>query len=241
VVDCSGTQLTYNAPFGTSQNYNFTGLNSNGSNCSINAYFSDDVTCTNSINYTAPTACMCNANAGTSTVTINGLGSNNYILCDGDEIDIQSNNDFINPIDHGIVNGASYSPDLGYAIYFCPPTPNTSPINDPCFSGFFTGTLGSFTETNNGGTSPLLTSLAANGVTIMNNTIYIAPVTLYNGTTQSYDAACFHVGTPIEIVYLQPIVASFVEYCLTNTSEVTISGGYPNFNSSSFTSMGFEI
>lgn len=235
IEDCSGAQFTYNAPFGTSQSYNFTALNSNGNNCSINAYFTDDATCTNTFNYTAPVGCVCNANAGTSTVTINGLGTNNYVLCDGDEIDIQSNNDDTPPLDNGIVNGASYSPDLGYAIYFCPPTPNTAPISDPCFSGYFTGTIGSFTETNNGGTSPLLNSLIANGVTITNNTIYIAPVTLYNGTTQSYDASCFHVGTPIEITYLQPITTNFIESCANNSSEVTISGGYPNFNSSNFT------
>lgn len=235
VEDCSGTQLTFNAPFGTSQNYNFTGLNSNGANCSITAYFTDDVTCTLTENYTAPAACMCGADVGTLATTINGNSTNNYILCDGDQITIQSNNDFTNPLDHGIVNGATYDPNLGFAVYFCPPTPNTSPINDPCFSGFFTGTLGNFIETNNGGTSPLLTSLAANGVTITNNTIYIAPVTLYNGTTQTYDAACFDVGQAIEITYLQPITTSFTETCNTNSSLVTISGGYPEFNGTNFT------
>lgn len=234
VEDCSGSQLTFNAPFGTSQTYNFTGLNSNGANCSINAYFTDDVTCTLTENYTAPAGCMCSADVGSLTTTINGSSTNNYVLCDGDQITIQSNNDFTNPLDNGIVNGATYDPNLGFAVYFCPPTPNTSPINDPCFSGFFTGTLGNFIETNNGGTSPLLNSLNASGVTITNNTIYIAPITLYNGTTQTYDAACFDVGTPIEITYLQPTITTYTETCNTNSSLVTISGSYPEFNASNF-------
>lgn len=235
VEDCSGVQLTYNAPFGTTQNYNFTGLNANGTNCSITAYFTDDITCSISYNYIAPAACMCNASAGTTTVTINGQGTNNYVLCDGDEIDIQSNNDYLPPLDHGIINGASYAPGLGYAVYFCPPTPNTSPINDPCFTGFFTGTLGNFTETNSGGTSPLLTSLATNGVSVSNNTIYLAPVSLYNGVNQAYDDACYHVGSAIEITYLQPITTSYVESCINNETVVTLSGSYPSFNASNFT------
>ena len=235
VEDCSGNQQTFNAPFGTSQNYNFTGLNSNGANCNITAHFTDDVTCTFTQNYTAPAACMCNADAGTLTVTINGNSTNNYVLCDGDQITIQSNNDFTNPLDQGIINGATYDPDLGFAVYFCPPTPNTSPVNDPCFSGYFTGTLGNFIETNNGGTSPLLASLIANGVTITNNTIYIAPVTLYNGANQVYDQACFDVGDAIAITYLQPITTTFNESCANSTSDVTITGGYAQFNGSSFT------
>ncbi|MCT4582851.1 MAG: gliding motility-associated C-terminal domain-containing protein [Flavobacteriales bacterium] len=234
VEDCSGNQLTYNAPFGTSQNYNFTNLNSTGANCSINAYFTDDLTCTLTQNYNAPAGCMCNADVGTFNISINGSSTNNYVLCDGDQITIQSNNDFTNPLNAGIINGATYDPNLGFAIYFCPPTPNTAPINDPCFSGFFTGTLANFIETNNGGTSPLLNTLAANGVTLTNNTIYLAPITLYNGTTQTYDVACFDIGTAIEITYLQPITTSYTETCNSNSSLVQINGGYPAFDGSNF-------
>jgi gliding motility-associated-like protein len=235
IEDCSGTQQTFNAPFTTSQNYNFTGLNSNGASCSIEAYFTDDLTCTLTVSYNSPPSCMCNADAGTTTTTINGSGVNNYVLCDGDEISIQSNNDNSPPLDRGIINGASYSPGLGFAVYTCLPTPNTAPLDDPCFSGFFTGTLDNFNETNTNGTSPLLNSLIANGVTITDNTIYIAPVTLYNDANQAYDLACFSVGTPVSITYLESITTNVVESCINNTSEVTISGSYPNNNASNFT------
>ena len=235
VEDCSGAQQTFNAPFTTSQAYSLTGLNSNGASCNITAYFTDDNTCTSTTNYNAPAPCMCNADAGTTTVTINGSSTNNYVLCDGDQISIVSNNDDVDPLDRGIINGATYSPGLGFAVYFCPPTPNTPPLSDPCFSGFFTGTLDNFIETNNGGTSPLLTTLINNGVTITNNTIYIAPITLYNGTDQTYDAACFDVGDVIEITYLQPIQTTVTESCANSTATVTLQGGYPNYNASNFT------
>lgn len=235
IEDCSGAQLTFNAPFGTSQSYSLLGLPSNGTNCSITATFSDDLTCTMTTNYSAPVSCTCNADAGTTTVSINGNSTNNYILCDGDQITIQTNNDFTPPLDHGIINGAIYSSALGFAIYTCPPTPSTAPLSDPCFSGYFTGSLNSFSETNNGGTSSLLNDLAANGVSITNNTLFIVPITLYNGADQIYDAACYSLGQTIEITYLQPITTSFLESCLGGTSEVTITGSYPNFNSSNFT------
>ncbi len=235
ISDCSGTQQTFNAPFGTSQNYNLTGLASNGANCNVTATFSDDVNCTLVTNYTAPASCACNANAGTVTASINGNSTNNYILCNGDQISIQANNDFTAPSDHGIINGASYSPALGYAIYTCAPTPNTAPLSDPCFSGYFTSSLTNFTETNNGGSSTLLDNLTANGVAITNNTIFIVPITLYNGTSQVYDVACYALGQVFEITYLQPITTSFAESCLNNNSDVTINGSYPEYNNSNFT------
>ena len=235
IEDCSGAQLTFNAPFGTSQNYAFLGLASNGVNCNVTATFSDDLTCTFTTNYTAPISCACNADAGTTTISINGNSTNNYVLCDGDQITIQTNNDVTAPLDHGIINGATFSAALGFAIYTCAPTPNTAPLSDPCFSGYFTGTLDSFTETNNGGSSTLLNDLATNGVTVVNNTIFIVPITLYNGASQVYDAACYSLGQTIEVTYLQPITTSFVESCLGNTSAVTINGSYPAFNNSDFT------
>ncbi|MCC7332999.1 MAG: hypothetical protein IT232_10385, partial [Flavobacteriales bacterium] len=78
---CGGTQ-TFNAPFTSPIAYNFTGLPSNGANCTVTAAFSADPTCTNSINYTAPAACTCSitaltansgaCNSGTNTFTLNG-------------------------------------------------------------------------------------------------------------------------------------------------------------------------
>lgn len=57
VSGCGGTQ-TFNAPFTSPLNYNFTGLNANGASCNVTATFSALPACTRSQTYTAPAACL---------------------------------------------------------------------------------------------------------------------------------------------------------------------------------------
>jgi gliding motility-associated-like protein len=54
---CGGTQ-TFNAPFNSPLNYNLSGLNANGANCSVSAVFSANTSCTASSNYSAPAPCL---------------------------------------------------------------------------------------------------------------------------------------------------------------------------------------
>ncbi len=239
VEDCNGNQQVFNPPFGTSQSYSLTGLPATGAGCDVTAYFTDATLCTMTTAFTEPQPCSvtptCQADAGSVTVTLNGSGTNNYVLCVGDEIDIQTNNDFTDPLNSGTVSGNTFSPGLGFAIYTCPPTAGLEPNADPCFSGFYTGTLNSFTETNTSGSlGGTLASIIGGGATVTNNTFYIVPITLYNGANQFYDPNCYDLGTAIPITYLEPIDITGTEICATTSVDVVISGGYPEFFASNY-------
>ncbi len=65
VVDCDGNQvIVASAPFAVNaqgeglENFTLAGLDPDGLGCSVTAYFSDDPTCSLSLNYTAP-ECLC--------------------------------------------------------------------------------------------------------------------------------------------------------------------------------------
>ena len=57
IANTSGGFMTFNAPFATSVNYNFTNLSSNGVNEQLTVVFSDDNTCAAIGNYVAPASC----------------------------------------------------------------------------------------------------------------------------------------------------------------------------------------
>ena len=59
VSDCNGNQQVFTAPFISPINYNLTGQTADGLACDITAVFSDDVTCAQTLNATAP-ICLCN-------------------------------------------------------------------------------------------------------------------------------------------------------------------------------------
>ena len=54
---CGGTQ-TFNAPFSSPLNYNLSGLNANGTNCTVTAAFSANSSCNRTSNFTAPAPCV---------------------------------------------------------------------------------------------------------------------------------------------------------------------------------------
>ncbi|TXB64390.1 hypothetical protein FRY74_11400, partial [Vicingus serpentipes] len=62
IEDCNGLQQVIPvASISSPQAYNLTGQTADGLACDITTYFSDDLTCTNTENYTAPAACApCN-------------------------------------------------------------------------------------------------------------------------------------------------------------------------------------
>ncbi|MBK6528010.1 MAG: hypothetical protein IPG07_22155, partial [Crocinitomicaceae bacterium] len=63
----------------------------------ITTYFTSNPACTSTINSTAPPSCACNVDIGTYNANITGSSPNNYVLCFGDQIDINSNMDFTAP------------------------------------------------------------------------------------------------------------------------------------------------
>jgi gliding motility-associated-like protein len=76
---CGGSQ-TFNAPFGTTANYNLTGLNSTGAGCTVTASFSATA-CTATANYTAPAACLpCNMTGITTNVGACNPANNQYAV-----------------------------------------------------------------------------------------------------------------------------------------------------------------
>jgi gliding motility-associated-like protein len=78
---CGGSQ-TFNAPFGTTANYNLTGLNSTGAGCTVTASFSATA-CTATANYTAPPACSplnCNITGITTNVGACNPVNNQYAV-----------------------------------------------------------------------------------------------------------------------------------------------------------------
>jgi gliding motility-associated-like protein len=199
----------------------------------ITATFSADPACTINIAQSYPASCACPADAGTSSAGVFGNGLNDYILCSGDTIIIVSDGNETNPNDVGVIGTSTYDPGITYGIYSCPPTPNTNPELDACFTGFITGTIGSFGDINDGG---LITFLTGQGVTLTNNIIYYAPITLYNQTDFVYNVNCVDVGLPVAVQYLPQVVSSApTENCAAGTFTVTINGGLPQLDGSSFT------
>ncbi|HPH82554.1 MAG TPA: hypothetical protein PL185_08255, partial [Flavobacteriales bacterium] len=57
ITNSSGGYMSFNAPFATSVNYNFTNLSSNGNAEQLTVVFSDDNTCAAIGDYTAPASC----------------------------------------------------------------------------------------------------------------------------------------------------------------------------------------
>jgi gliding motility-associated-like protein len=149
---------------------------------------------------------------------------NEFILCDGDNFVVDSVS--------GYVAAPGANPALDYAIYTCQPTAGLEPANDPCFSGAFIETPPSVLENNNGGiNSNIMAYLTGQGLTVTNNTVWIVPTTLSvaAASANQYDPACYDLGTPYKVTYLNPITTAAVENCDSGTVVITISGGYPEF------------
>ncbi len=236
-TDCLGNSDTILPPF-TSPSYYYFEANSNGTtNCDVTATFTADPACTINIAQDYPGPCGCPADAGTTTSGIFGDGQLNYVLCYNDTIIIASNGDETNPLDLGDIgtppNTSSYDPGITFGIFTCAPTPNTAPHLDPCYTGYVTGTIGSFGDINDGG---LLNFLIGQGFTFTNNTIYFAPLTLYNQGNLTYNTSCVDVGLGVGVTYLPEITTTNpIENCQDSSFTITINGGYPELIGGNFT------
>ncbi len=234
-VGCGGPvyDTIINLPFVSPQTFSISGIPSDGAACTITAYFSNDPTCSSSINFNAPASCACPADAGTYSVNVTGSSNTNYVLCDGDQIDFVHNNDHTPPDDlNDPVTG--YNPGIWWMIYSCPPTPGMDILLDPCFEGVVAQTP-NWSDVND---MTVINSFAPG--TFVDNTVYYVPITMYDITTGIYSLypppnLCFGMGTPTAVTYLPPITFNAVEDCPNGELVVTLNGGHPEVYGTNFT------
>lgn len=230
ISDCNGNSQTFNAPFTSPTNYALTGIDSDGTlNCELTAEFSADATCTitsNPFNYPEP--CLCTADAGTYTDNINGnsTATGPYSLCFGDELNIIGNGDFAASQDFNL-GGVTYDPGVFLAVYDCPPSvfPANDINGDPCLINIIPQDQ-AWTIVNNVGD---------------NSTLWFVPITMYSMTDNIYAISinggdwCYDMGPVYEVNFLPEITTNIVEDCQAGEAEVTINGGLPSFDGSSYT------
>ena len=219
-------------PFTSPQTWSVSGLDPTFNPYTIDYYFTDYQGCAmqQTIN------CGCAADGGTSTVTMTGNGTNNYILCDGDQISIETNNDWFAPDDVGPIGGYPFQPALVYMVYSCPPTPGVWIGDDPCFVNLIYQT-DDFIDNND-----LASIFAANGgdATFTDNQIYIVPATAYHydpgpPAFALMNSNCWDLGPVTTLTYLEPITSTVVPDCQTGAATITLMGGHPENFGTDFT------
>ncbi|MGB0933083.1 MAG: gliding motility-associated C-terminal domain-containing protein [Lishizhenia sp.] len=227
--DCEGNlTVLASAPFTSPVNYAgvigpTTTLSQNS--CNFEVYFSDEPSCSLIENIVLP-ANAPPEEAGTVTQNLSGEGLNNFILCDGDTLTINSNDDYsiqtTDPTDN---------PSLIYLVYSCPPSPGgvgVNPFLDPCFQNYFTAE--DITLINNGGSSDPLIQALGNPT---DNIFYIVPITAVDvdGTNITITQDCYDLALDqmTTVQYLNPIVTSLTENCPTSEAYINIQGGYTEF------------
>ena len=207
---------------------------SNGSSCTVSAYFSDLPSCLISMSYTAPLGFNCVVDAGTTLETITGNSVVSGVLTWGDQLDLTSNGD--NTF-HDFMPGVAYAPGLAYMVFSCPPTVLTELLyTDPCLIGIIQ--IGpDYTDVN----GPLSVYNAIPPANITNNTIYFVPVSLYDTIAPVFSVNmnggpwCHDFGNVIPMTYLDSIWMSSTTNPINGTSNFQLSGAYPALNGSSFT------
>lgn len=223
--------------------WSISGLTPDGAAITITTYFTDDVTCTQTLNSNAPADCACTADAGTFNTTLTGDGQADFVLCFGDSFSMTYNND---GTPHNEMTFPSdptppvYDPGYGFAIFSCPPTvfqPNSFWLDDPCYEGFAQidpANPDSYTETNTFGQPNFAGSWT-------DQTLYYVPVTFYSlqdGTISYYDATgdpCYDLAQPVTVQFLPEVVSTPTEDCAAGTVSVVISGGLPAVEGTNFT------
>jgi gliding motility-associated-like protein len=231
INDGTGTQQSVlQPPFVSPAAWTVNGLDPTAGTYTITYYFSDFAGC----GQTQTVTCGCNAEAGSTTVAVNGVPTLTPVLCEDDVVTILTNGNFIHPDDEGPIGGFAYQPALVYVIFNCPPTPGLFPGADPCLVGIIPvpENIGDVNDANS------LVAQVPPG-TFTNGQVYIAAITLYHfdPVTPNFivNTNCWDLGTVFNLTYLQPITSSVVESCPANTVTVTLSGGRPANNGSVFT------
>jgi gliding motility-associated-like protein len=248
VTTGSGTYTqTFNATFTNGQvyNYSITTPVSDGSASTVEAFFTANTSCSQILTFTAPNACGCSAQIGTFTADIIGVSTNNYVLCYGDIIDIQTNNDFTEPEEATNPPGPTYDPGVSWMVYSCPPTIGINPaagvnvFTDPCNLGII-----SDFDLNDLNDMSIINSFPAG--TFTNNIVYFVPITIYSLSQNYYSwvntsVPCYDIGTPYAVQYLPQIVPVQSQNCNAGTASVTLTGGLPAVNGSQFSIVSGSI
>ena len=232
VFDGSSTFDTIiNLPTTSPQNWSISGLDPTANPYIVDYFFSDYQSCGSQLAIN----CGCAADAGTVTTTLTGNGLNNYILCDGDQIDITTNGDYVHPDDIGPIGSGptyAYQPELVYLAYSCPPTPGLFPTSDPCFVGLIPSPQ-DLTDINN--PASYAATLPGGPYT----ELWFAQTNLYHYDpvlgNYIYNANCWDIGPGIQVTYLSPIATPAVPDCQNSDVTVTLTGGYPQAFGGDFT------
>ncbi len=231
VFDGTNTQTANIAPpFNSPEVWMVAGLDPAAATYVMTYYFSDFPTC----EQTQTIICGCAAEGGTTTTTMNGDGINDFILCEGDQLDIVDNGDYSFPDNDGPLGPYAYQPAYTYLIYSCPPTPGVFPADDACFTGIVPSN-GSMTDINDPGS---IFALFPPGF-FANNEVYYVPITLYHydpiAGNYIVNASCWDLGSVSTVTYLPPVVSVVTPDCQSNTVSVLVNGGYPEVYGGNFT------
>lgn len=236
INDGTGTQQTeIQPPFNSLESWTVTGLDPSTDNYVITYYFSGYAGCSQ----TQSIICGCMAEAGSTTVAVNGTPTLNPVLCEDDVLTISTNGNFVHPEDEGVIGGFAYQPALVYLVYNCPPTMGIFPGDDPCLVAVIPvpENIGDVNDANS------IVSQVPPG-TFTNGQMYVAPITLYHfdPITPNFivNANCWDLGTVNMVTYLEPITDVVTEDCPSNTVTVTLSGGRPANNGTVFTASNLQ-
>lgn len=243
VTNGSGTYTqTFNPPFVNNQVYNFNVANipSDGTPLTVTVSFSSDPNCTLSVNSTSPASCLCSADIGTFTASVNGVNTSStaLTLCYGDAFTINSNSNFTPPAIATNPPGPPYDPGLSWLVYSCPPSialvpsPLDSITQDPCF-------IGIVSDINVGDVNDLSFISSFPPGTFANNTIYLMPITMYSMSDNFYSYVntsmpCYETGPVYAIQYLPELTYTSSQDCYTGTLTVQPSGGLPLINNTQY-------
>ena len=248
----NGTSQTFNAPFGSSANFSFTGI-ADGSTFVITASFSNDASCSATLTYVTPIACNCQSQIGTFTTSLSPSPAINKI-CFGTSFSVMSNDDFTVPGEMigATIPGSSnydptaptYNPGVIWLAYSCPPsvslTPamsNTTGLNipdDPCLQSIVTSNE-DLSDLND---LSFINSFPAG--TFTDNIVYFVPITMYSIMDGIYSYVtlpawdCFDLGDPIIVQYLTDVVATSNSDCATGIVNATFNGSSPALNGTNF-------
>lgn len=243
IIEVDNGTTTYdtiiNPPFISPLNWSISGIPSDGAGSTVTAFFTADPACSSTIGYTAPTSCLCFAEIGTFSTTITGSSTNNYVLCYGDQIDINTNNDWVGPGEQFNPPGPVYDEGVSWLIYSCPPTVGVTPDpfntvpSDPCFLGLVSDF--NFSDLNDLG---MINSFPAG--TFTDNIIYYVPITMYSIVSGTYSYVngtipCYELGSPFAVQYLPEFTFSINEDCPSSSAIVTVNGGLPAIDGTNFT------
>jgi gliding motility-associated-like protein len=232
---------TFNPPFtdGVPVAYNINNIPADGAASTVTVSFSDDPACQALIDFNGVADCSCVAEIGSYTAAMTGVSQNNYVLCYGDQILITTNDDFTVPAEANNPPGPQYDPGVSWLIYSCPPSVGLTPsatedvANDPCLLGVVSDY--DFQDIND-----LFWIDNFPAGTFTNNTVYFVPITMYSIIEGIYsyvntDVPCYDLGQAYAVQYLPEITQTQAQSCTDGSLTVTLNGGLPAVDGSSFT------